>query len=456
MVKVMSRIALFSLLVVVLSIALIPAHSTQAQQGDSPLTRELDPTPIIEWVNLIRERVMVDRVNAPAAARIYAYAGVTIYEALIPGMPDFRSLSFQAQDLPEMPFVSGTETFDWLTLANAALSVVMPGMINFSDETRTIFTDYRNTQADARAEVVGAEVVERSMIMGDQFGTILLEWALADGYGEARALNADYELPTAAELSLSAERNYLYEQTDKNIALAEPNYGMLRTLGVDSRYDCIVQDNMPFSTDPDSTFHRQALEVFEVGNDLTPEQREIAEFWIDTPGISSTPAGHWISIANQLIVQMPLTLDRGAMMYGMLGMVLQDSFITGFGIKYENLLLRPVTYINRYIARSWRSYLVTPQFPEYPSNHSVGSAAASDILTRLFGVVAFTDETHARDSGVVRSYLSFEQAADEAALSRIYGGIHYRTAVENGKRIGRCIAERTLNNIVLLPIEQGE
>lgn len=439
---------LLSIAVTAALLAVFVAHPVLAQDyWDSPLVSELDPAPVVEWMELLRQRVQAEAVSAPGASRLYAYAGITVYEALLPGMPEYRSLSFQVRDLPELPFPEEPGLYDWLSVANGALSTVLNGMMfEASRETHDAFNELREQQAEARIEEVGAEIVERSLDYGDIVGQEILAWIEKDGYREI--VDREWEIPTGAD--------YLWERTNPDLPPVGPYWGELRTFAVYSPYVCWVQNNMPFSTDEDSAFYQQAMEVMRSVDNLTPEQREIAEFWIDTPGQSPTPAGHWVSIMNQMVDHLDLTLDRAAMMYGMVGMVLGDAFITAWSQKYEELLLRPQTYINRYISRRWRSYLATPQFPEYPSGHSVVSAAAADILTSLFGVVAFTDRSHENDSRVLRSFLSFEHAADEAAISRLYGGIHYRAAIENGKRMGRCIAEQALDNIIMLPFAQGE
>lgn len=449
-----------SLVAVVLMLAvllIVPSPTTHAQLAESPLTSSLDPQPVVDWVQLVRQRVHQDVVSAPRAARIYAYMGVSLYEALYPGMPEYRSMAYQINGLRELPYPADDTTYDWLSVNNAALQTVLDELFaDYSEESREAFADLRAEQAEARADEVGNEVVAASLAFGDELGAALLEWIADDRFDRAAEETATYVLPTAASLGLTPETNYLYVQTDPDMPVVEPKFGLLRTLGVENRYECIVRDNMLFSLDEDSAYYQQAMEVFETVNDLTDEQREIAEFWIDTPGESSTPAGHWYSIMSQMVEVKQLTLDRAAMLYGMVGLVLHDSFVTGFGIKYETLTMRPVTFINEHISRRWSSYLVTPQFPEYPSNHSIVSAAAADVLTSLLGIVPFTDTTAEETLGVVRHFYSFEHAADEAAISRLYGGIHYRTAIENGKRIGRCLAEQALDRVQLLPIEQGE
>jgi membrane-associated phospholipid phosphatase len=173
--------------------------------------------------------------------------------------------------------------------------------------------------------------------------------------------------------------------------------------------------------------------------------------------MTGTPAGHWVTITTQMADRLNLTLDRLAEAYAMVGVAVGDSFISAWWLKYQVNLIRPVTYIRANIRRSWAPYIETPPFPEYPSGHSVVSGAASEVLTGLFGTVAFTDETHFMfdHEPLRRSFLSFEHAASEAAISRLYGGIHYRAAIENGLRQGRCIGEVANSAIRLNPIRQG-
>jgi hypothetical protein len=214
---------------------------------------------------------------------------------------------------------------------------------------------------------------------------------------------------------------------------------------------------MPFSPGPDSAFYAQANEVKEVGENLTQLQQEIARFWVDTPGQTGAPSGHWVSIENQIVELLDLNLGRASEMYALVGMAMGDAFISAWALKYEVMLLRPETYIHEYIRRTWQPYIQTPPFPEYPSGHSVVSGAAQEVLTTMFGVVAFTDRTHIiyEHEPLQRSFTSFEAAASEAAISRLYGGIHYRAAIENGLRQGECVAQQVLANVQLRPIPQG-
>jgi membrane-associated phospholipid phosphatase len=156
--------------------------------------------------------------------------------------------------------------------------------------------------------------------------------------------------------------------------------------------------------------------------------------------LSPTPPGHWIAIALACLA------DRGAGVADHLdalvrvSVAMADAFIACWRDKYRHDLLRPVTFIRRHIDPTWEPMLITPPFPEFPSGHSAQSGAAAAALTAAFGEgFAFTDRTHEEDGLAARAFPSFEAAAREAALSRLYGGIHFRSAVENGLTQGACV-----------------
>jgi hypothetical protein len=181
--------------------------------------------------------------------------------------------------------------------------------------------------------------------------------------------------------------------------------------------------------------------VFETVANLTDEQRAIALFWADTPGQTGTPPGHWISILGQVIGENDLALDVAAEAYAKVGLAEMDAFICCWFVKYEFNLLRPITYIRDLFDPEWNSPIPTPPFPEYTSGHSTQSAAAAQVLTDRLGDIPFTDHTHDDLGFPPRSFDSFWEAAEEAAISRLYGGIHYRAAIEKGLDQGRCIGK---------------
>jgi hypothetical protein len=196
-----------------------------------------------------------------------------------------------------------------------------------------------------------------------------------------------------------------------------------------------------FSIDVASAFFGEALEVYETVSTLTAEQEAIVRFWADDPGRTATPAGHSTSILTELLRREDRSLAAAAEGYARLGMALCDAFIACWRTKFRYNLVRPITYIRANIDPAFGDPLpvTTPPFPEYTSGHSVQSGAAATVLSALFGSTSFTDHSHDRLGLSARSFASFDAFAEEAAVSRLYGGIHFRSAIERGLAQGRRI-----------------
>jgi hypothetical protein len=430
-----------------LGITSVQAQDETRNLYNSTVVNELDSAPALAWIDLLYDRVWHESVSAPGAARLYGYGAVALYTALLPGMPSNYSMGGQLTDFPDVPYPSEENELDWLSVLNGTMSTVMMEMFGKgSDETIRLIGELRSRQKSARMDATNFDIVENSLVYGDEIAEYLIDWMNSDGYWDIHG--RAYELPTGDDM--------FWVPTREGMRTVEPYWGQLRPMMLPYADSCAVYMDVPFSTDPDSTFYAQAMEVKTVGENLTPEQREIAEYWIDTPSQSGTPAGHWMMLVKDVALQRELPLSTIAEMYVGVGIALSDSFISAWSLKYQINLLRPITYINTYIDPRWRTYLESPGFPEYPSGHSVNSAAAARVLTRMFGAQHFTS-TNITPSGLVtRSFTSFEHAANEAAISRIYGGIHFRSAVENGVKQGNCIGDFIMDRIFFRSVPQGE
>jgi hypothetical protein len=151
-----------------------------------------------------------------------------------------------------------------------------------------------------------------------------------------------------------------------------------------------------------------------------------------------------MSIARQTALLSKADFVKTSQTYVITSLALFEGFISCWDEKYRSNTIRPESIINEHIDDTWIPLLQTPPFPEYTSGHSVISSASSVVLTALYGDnFAFTDSTEIRFGLPTRSYTSFQNAADEASMSRLYGGIHYKPAiingVEQGKKIGNFI-----------------
>lgn len=215
----------------------------------------------------------------------------------------------------------------------------------------------------------------------------------------------------------------------------------MSTLVLSSAAACDPGGPPTYSEQPGSEFYEEAYEVYEMARQATPEQLTIARFWADGPGTFSGP-GHSLAIAGQILAQERADLAVAAETYARVGIANADAVTALWRAKYHYNLLRPVAYIQRVIGASWTPRLPTPPFPEYPSAHSAQSAAAAAALESLFGEdVAFVDHAHDVDGFAPRSFPRIFAAAEEAGLSRIYAGIHFRSGNLDGQILGRCVAE---------------
>jgi PAP2 superfamily len=279
-------------------------------------------------------------------------------------------------------------------------------------------------------------IVARSIRRGREVAAHVHDWSKGDGghEGYLRNFPTDYVPPPGPGLWVPTP--------PANQRALQPLWGRNRCLAIADGAACPPGDHPAYSEDPASAFYAEGREVFDTDANSTPEQEAIARFWSDDPGATATPPGHPISIATQVLRREEASLATAAETYAKVGMAVCDAFIACWFQKYAYNLLRPVTYIRRLFDPSWLPLLATPPFPEYPSGHSVQSGAAFQVLTDLFGPsYAFVDRTHDDRGFSPRSFGSFFEAADEAAISRLYGGIHFRAAIVNGVAQGKCIGQ---------------
>jgi PAP2 superfamily len=187
-----------------------------------------------------------------------------------------------------------------------------------------------------------------------------------------------------------------------------------------------------------------------VGSTRTEDQTEIALFWADGAG-TETPPGHWNSIAQIIVAARRTALEQDARLFALLNIAMADAAICSWDAKYTYHFWRPVTAIAFAEPQlNWMSFIVTPPFPDYTSGHSTFSAAAATVLPLFFGTedLPFTTDSDFLP-GVFRSFSTCQDAAEEAALSRIYGGIHFRSASEDGLQAGSSIGEWTVTHYLL-------
>jgi membrane-associated phospholipid phosphatase len=390
------------------------------------------------WYKLVLELVRhTPTYSPPVASRSFAYLGVTAYEATASGSKNLQSLAGQLNELTPAPQREAGKAYDEAVVINAAMGFATQNFFTHTGPTgQRALAAMSKKMRDTVAEGVAPDVTARSEAYGLAVAEHILKWSETDGGAVVENMGFPLEYALTKGPANWVPTNVIAQQ---QLPLL-PKWGKNRTFAMPGGATCGLPKPLDYSEDKNSTFYKDALEVFTTTRDLTPEQRTIARFWSDDPMLSPTPPGHWIAIALQVLDRDHVGLDKSADVLARLGVTLADSFIGCWETKFQYDLLRPVTYIRRTMDKKWESPINTPPFPEYPSGHSTQSAAAAVVLTAFFGDnFAFEDATHAADGLKPRAFKSFWAAAEEAGISRLYGGIHFRTAITRGLDQGRCI-----------------
>lgn len=436
-----------NILCVILFIATFMTFGTSAQS----LTTDHYASDIaIDWFDLQLELAQsTPGFTPPVVSRAFAYSGITLYEAVVPGMPSYQSLAGQLNGLNELPQpIDGVE-YDWRVVANSALYEIVHYMyFNTSEENFTKMEALYNEWDTTLSNEIEPSVMEASRTQGRVVANAILIWSLTDsGYqGQLTNFPSDFMPPPGEGLWVPTPR-----PNGDPLPALQPYWGDNRTFIINKDEQCLLEPPPAYAEDEGTTFYAEAYEVYETVTNLTADQNEIALFWSDDPGTTPTPPGHSISITNQVLRQENASLAVVAEAYAKVGISQADAFILGWYYKYHYNLIRPITYIQNVIDPDWNTPtvtdpVVTPPFPEYPSGHSVQSGAAAQVLTDMFGEnYAFTDHTHDARGLAPRSFVSFYAFGDEAGISRLYGGIHFRAAIELGIENGKCIGSVVSN-----------
>ncbi|MDQ3015691.1 MAG: phosphatase PAP2 family protein [Bacteroidota bacterium] len=373
--------------------------------------------------------------SPPVAARAFGYMGLTSYEAIVQGMDGYLSTKDRLFGFDHISAIDPQQDYNWPTVVNNALAMIVDSLFRTTtqidkDSLHTIRDNYNASLA----ATLPANVYEASKSFGEQIAIDVLDYSRTDGAHNGFASNfpPNYIPPIGEALWIPFG----------NQACLQPFWGNNRPfIEADSAVTTISPPHLEFSTTPGSGFFSAVDEVYATGLTLTPEETNIALYWADGGG-SITPGGHSISMLNAILRGESANLEVAALAYAKLGIALSDAFLACWKTKYIYNLCRPVTYIQNHIDTSWLPLIGTPPFPEYPSGHSSQSGAMATIMSDIFGgQYEFTDSTHLLDFGGPRNFSSFTEAAEEAAVSRLLGGIHYTFSNDAGLTLGTIVGQ---------------
>lgn len=400
-----------------------------------------DPSYLHQSVEKLTTVIVHDIFSPPVASRVYTYAIVAAYEAMRPGHPAYATLAGQLNGLTPPPAPATDQEYCYPLAALHAYLAVGRTLI-FSEERLEVWQ--QQVYDHYRQLGVPDEVFERSVAYGQQVADHVLAWSKEDGYAQTRGLRH----------TVSDEDGTWKPTPPAYMDGVEPFWSKVRPFVLDSAGQFAPGPPTPFDPHPESAFMTEVRQVYQTVNGLSDEQRAIASFWDCNPFVMNTtghvmfatkkitPGGHWQGITAIACQQQSLDMMPALEAYARVSVAIADAFISCWEEKYRSNYIRPETAINQYLDDGWEPTLQTPPFPEYPSGHSVISTAAGEVLTSLFGDnFAYTDTTELAWGLPPRQFTSFRQAADEAAVSRLYGGIHFMPAIRNGQEEGRQVGQ---------------
>ena len=368
-----------------------------------------------------------------AANRLFAYSGISLFEASRFEMHESRSLYGQLSEMPAMPVPEKNKKYSWVISANAAMANItrdlFPGITAANNAS---IDSLEKIYSDKITATEGADVVARSSALGDSVASAIFNWSKSDLFNH---VGDPYTPPVFPGAWVPTPPAFA--------AAAAPYTGNCRTFMHIFSEGTTTPPPFAYSEDPGSDFYKMVNNVYTISKSLTTDQKNIALFWNDVGvGVGYTPMGHCLSILTQVLDNSNASLATAAIAYSKAGIALWDASVVCWRSKFKYNQLRPVTYIQAHIDNTWLPLIGTPPHPEFPAAHAFITSSIMEVLSSVFGKhYSFTDHTYDFRGFPSRSYSSFEDVANECGESRVYGGIHYQESVDIGHAFGSLVGK---------------
>jgi hypothetical protein len=386
----------------------------------------------------------------PQAARAYGYVGIAAYESVRGGIPGAASLYGQLNGLTPVPVANSAVQYNWAISSNAAVADMMRDMFDLNLTAATKGKIDSSEQANLATLSVGVsqDVVDRSVQLGKSVSAAIYEASKTDG-GHQSYLDA-FQLPYTLPAG-----DFCWVATNPAVpSPISPKWGANRPFLLANVNNVTPPAHTTFSADASSAFYANAMGVYNQVKNNSAEQVEIAKFWADDPFNTCTPTGHTFNILVQLLKENNATLEKASVAFAKLSIAENDAFISCWKCKYQYNLIRPVSYIKKYIDPTFATVIGTPAFPSYSSGHAYESGAGSMVFINMFtngnGNYDFTDYSQLQYGFPARHYSNFTDMALECANSRLYGGIHYDEDNLEGLKMGQEVGDN-VNKLIVWP-----
>lgn len=415
-------------------------------------TQIKDPELFQSAMKKLSDIIVYDIFSPPVASRVYMYPTIASYAIMQKAYPEkYNSLEGQLAEYTDIP--SPEDKLVDYHLASFHVFTEIGKQLTFSEDKMTTFQD--KTYHDLTEAGLPEDVLNSSKAYGERVAKHILKWADTDMYKQTRTY-PKYTILEAPQYWKPTPPDYMDG--------IEPSWNKIRTLVLKSANQFPPKPPLSYDMTDGSPFKTQLMEVYEKGQKgANKEYNAIASFWDCNPYVSHhqghamfatkkiTPGGHWLGITAIATRKAGSSFDETINAYANVTVSLFDGFISCWDEKWRSLVVRPETLINQYIDEEWIPLLQTPPFPEYTSGHSVISRSAAVTLTNLFGNNFKFKDTSENEFGLpTREFNSFFHASEEAAISRLYGGIHYMMAIEEGVNQGQNVGDYIASNLKTL------
>ena len=389
---------------------------------------------VYDWIDLQTRNILNSNPTIPngVVIRAFAYTGIALYEAAQRGIPGNTSLSGRVYQMPDMPHPTGNN-YSWTESANAALAASTRLFYPAMTTAQKASVDSLEAVYEARFRAIETQdVIDKSKAFGVSIANAVFDYASSDLFNVA---NAPYTPPVFPGA---------WEPTPPAFASAATPYaGNMRPFLHAHTTSVAGPPAFPYSETVGSDFYKMVRDIYDVSNNLTADQKNMALWWNDLGLYTGyTPPGHIMNIVSQVLRKENKDLITSIQCYTKTGMALWDGLIVVFRSKYKYNLVRPVTYIRKVIDPSWSSLIPTPPHPEYPAAHAfITSSAMAALASEIGNDHPFTDHTYEFLGWPVRSFANLNDVGIEAGNSRRFGGIHYAPSIAVGHELGKKVGE---------------
>jgi hypothetical protein len=417
-----------------------------------------DPLLYSKTVKRLNDVVLYNNFSPVVASRNYAYANIAAYECIAAGDSAYQSLSGQIKQLPQMPKPDKSKRIDYHLAA--LLSFVKVG--NAVTFPEGVLMDYYNElKHSADSAGMPEDVLKNTVAFSDTIVATVMKWSKGDNYAKTRS---------AEKFTVRQEDGRWIPTPPMYAQGMEPQWCSIRPLALDSCSQFLPPPPPKYNMkDSTSAYCKEVMEIKRTVENLTEEQKQIADFFDDNPfnlhvtghvmyaTKKFSPPGHWMNIVGIAAQKSGADFDKTVAAYTETSIALFDGFIACWKAKYNFNTVRPETVINKLLDPAWQPYIQTPPFPSYVSGHSVISSASAEVMSRYFGDNFSYRDSSEREFGIPdRSFKSFRDAAQEASWSRLYGGIHFRSDLEQGNLVGQKIGQYIVGKLRLQSSSQNQ